>query len=180
MQYPLNIDNIKIDSVEIDSIHNIYNDLNTIKTSIGELEYNIDHIFFCCSCYNTILSYSLTKKANIYLIKQLLDNGANIQLELELKLENSYTPLYYLFMYQDLSIITIIMNYANIKIVKIFQLLELCISNNELSKTAFIINNDFSILFSNELKNIITKYDKLEWYRLLGNNIFILLHQANI
>jgi len=160
----------------LNSVHNLYNQLNNNTQNIEDLDNNVDHIFYCCSCYKTILSYSFTQNINMSLIKLLLDNGANIQLQFP----DSYNPLYYLFMYQKLNIIKSVINYKNIKIEKIFHLLDLCVSQNDLSKTYFIINNRYSILFSSELNTIITKYNKTKWYPFLGNHLFMLLQKANI
>lgn len=172
----LSLDDIILKHQTIDSIHNIYTSLKSGKIQPEDLKGKIDYVYYCCSSYKTILSYCLTQNINLNLIKELLDNGANIQLEFN----NSTTPLYYLFMYQELSVIKIIMEYKNIKIIQIYQLLELCISKNDISKTEYIINNDFSILFSTKLKQIIIKYSKLEWYKQLGKNIFYLLYKAHI
>lgn len=170
-----------IDIIKSYSIHNLYIDLQSKKMDItillDYLNNNINYEFYCCSTYHTILSYSLTKKINIKLVKNILDNGGNIHLELT----NGYTPIYYLFLYQELDIIEKIMNYTKTTLDNNYKnrLLELSISNNNLPKTIYLIDGDYSILFSNNLQFIITKYNNTGWYKILGQEIFHLLSTAN-
>lgn len=170
-----------MDIIKSYSIHNLYMDLQSknmdITILLDYLDNNINYEFYCCSTHHTILSYSLTKTINIKLVKDILDNGGNIQFELT----SGYTPIYYLFLYQELDIIEKIMNYTKTKLDNNYKnrLLELSISNNNLPKTIYLIDGDYSIIFSNNLQFVITKYNNTSWYKILGQEIFYILSKAN-